>query len=153
MQKPEKPNRARPSGRRLGPEAAAVVGLAAALAGCERAAPMQPEPPAAVALSLAGADRSPEVAAVGGALDDASSRLVPSLKAFVAKSRLDGHLRDLSARLAQGDEAGVRRALSLARKALTESAGADEAPDLAAIELALDRVEALLRQDQPTAQP
>jgi len=123
------------------------------VAACARDAPMAPHSPTVVASRSQEISAAlPERSGVGEALADASSRLVPSVADAVARAQLDGYLRDLSAHLDAGDTDKALRALALARKALASRAEASEQADLAAIGLALDQVEAMLRSSTPPAQ-
>ena len=81
-------------------------------------------------------------AAVRAALDDASTRLVPTLANATARAGLAGRLPVLAARLDAGDVAGARTALATARAALAGEAA--DAPDLAAIQLTLAEIASAL---------
>jgi hypothetical protein len=90
---------------------------------------------------------SPEqLAALGAALEDATSHLVPSLDDRVGAVILRIHLDELSGRVAAGDAAGARRALASARRALdiAGGVGARESVTSSAIRLVLDHTEAVL---------
>lgn len=87
-----------------------------------------------------------QLAALGAALEDATSHLVPSLDDRVGAAILNIHLGDLSLRVAEGDAIGARRALASARRALDHAGGvgAEESVVGSAIRLVLDHTEALL---------
>lgn len=126
--------------------------VALALAGCARDAPTAPTPSAAVpVVSQEVAAMAPDRAGVGEALADATTRLAPTVADAVARAQLDGYLQDLSTHLAAGKTDQALRALALARKALAARSDAREQADLTMIGLALDQVEALLKQ--PGASP
>jgi hypothetical protein len=135
--------------------------VALALAACTRDAPTGPTPSAAAAVQAASqemAATAPDRAGVGEALADATTRLAPTVADAVARAQLDGYLQDLSAHLAAGKTDQALRVLALARKALAARSEAGEQADLTMIGLALDQVEALLKQPgavqlQPGAEP
>jgi hypothetical protein len=132
--------------------AGAAVVLALALGACADA-PTKPadgavlSPPAASApvLSLAGA-------AGQTLLDDAKTRLLPSLAEQMLRGRLQDRLAALGAALDAGDAAATRRQLALTRKLVAASARKGDGADLGSLILALDEIEA--RLDAPgTTQP
>ncbi len=95
---------------------------------------------------------SPEgVAALGTSLDDAATRLLPSLEDKVARAQLGALLSDLATQVDAGDVLRASRTLRLARQALLRlsererSHGADAA-DLGAVALVLDQAEALVNE-------
>ena len=118
--------------------------VALSLAACGRDGPTAPTSAAPAASVSQGAATLIVPDGVGQALDDASTRLIPSLGDATARVLLNGYLNDLSTYLAAGDVANARRALAHARKAIGARASAAEKADLAAIELALAQAEALL---------
>jgi hypothetical protein len=120
--------------------------VAISLAACGRDAPTAPTASASPSTQVAAASLIVP-AGVGQALDDASTRLVPSLGDATARALLNGYLNDLSTYLAAGDVANARRSLMRARKAIGTHASAAERADLAAIELALAQAEAVLPAD------
>jgi len=82
-------------------------------------------------------------------LEDAATRLAPSLDDEGAGTTLRAHLNELATYLAAGDTVRVRSALHRAGDVL---AHARQGPDAAAIELVLDHAHALLasvRQSAP----
>ena len=79
------------------------------------------------------------------ALRDAAARPAAALSASTARERLLVALGDAAVAIARADDAEVSRSVARARRALRElPSAAREAPDVAAIALALDRAEALL---------
>jgi hypothetical protein len=120
--------------------------VALSLAACGRDAPTAPTESASPASQVAAASLIVP-AGVGQALDDASTRLIPSLGDATARALLNGYLNDLSTYLAAGDVDNARRSLMRARKAIGTHASAAERADLAAIELALAQAEAVLPAD------
>ena len=122
--------------------------VALSLAACGRDAPTAPTSgPSASTVSQVAATPLIVPAGVGEALDDASTRLIPSLGDATARALLNGYLNDLSTYLAAGDVDNARRSLMRARKAIGSHASAAEKADLAAIELALAQAEAVLPAD------
>jgi len=117
--------------------------VAISLAACGRDAPTAPTESALPSSQVAAASLIVP-AGVGQALDDASTRLIPSLGDATARALLNGYLNDLSTYLAAGDVDNARRSLARARKAIGTHASAAEKADLAAIELALAQAEAVL---------
>ena len=120
--------------------------VAISLAACGRDAPTAPTESASPSSQVAAATLIMP-AGVGQALDDASTRLIPSLGDATARALLNGYLNDLSRYLAAGDVDNARRSLARARKAIGTHASAAEKADLAAIELALAQAEAVLPPD------
>ena len=122
--------------------------VALSLAACGRDAPTAPtSAESASPVSQVAAARLIVPDGVGQALDDASTRLIPSLGDATARALLNGYLNDLSTYLAAGDVDNARRSLMRARKAIGSHANAAEKADLAAIELALAQAEAVLPAD------
>ena len=119
--------------------------VALSIAACGRDAPTAP-PSSASASLTAQVAATPLIvpAGIGQALDDASTRLIPSLGDATARALLNGYLNDLSTYLAAGDVDNARRSLMRARKAIGTHASAAEKADLAAIELALAQAESVL---------
>ena len=129
-----------------------VVLAAGAVAGCQDAS-TPTGPSADAAAPVASIAASPEeVAGLGAALGDATTRLAPSFKDAVIRAELRGLLGDLSDQLTKGDAAAARRSLGLARKTLQRlAARGDQAAagaDLDGISLALDQVEVTLNGGQ-----
>ena len=90
-----------------------------------------------------------QASAVRDATADAQLRLVPSLESTMTRDVFGQRLTVVATRLGSGDVAGARVALRAARVALTESraqlaAHPGDAADLAAIELTLDQIDAVL---------
>lgn len=87
--------------------------------------------------------------AVRAAAADAELRLVPALESASSRDAFAQRLAVVAARLGSGDVSGARSALVAARGALTDSRAQlsthpGDAADLAAIELTLDQVAAVL---------
>lgn len=80
----------------------------------------------------------------GGALEDALTRVVPTLEPGAARDELAGALGGLDAALGSGDAALGAAAVARARGALDAAAGTGAAAELSAIELAVDRAAALV---------
>jgi hypothetical protein len=122
--------------------AGAAVVLALALGACTDA----PTAPAAPAASAALA--ATPVTLVGPAgqalLEDARSRLLPSLAEQALRGKLHDRLQALAAALDDGDEPSARRQLALTRKLVKASARRGDGADLASLTLALDEIEAQL---------
>jgi hypothetical protein len=116
--------------------------------GCTPDAPTQPpaDPPAAASAGSV-AISAEQLATVNAGVEDAGARLLPSLKDAVKAAQLHAMLRDLSTQLADGDASRARRTLARARAAVRDGDGHASAPDLAAIELVLDRAAAVLDED------
>jgi hypothetical protein len=131
--------------------AGAAVVLALALGACADA-PTKP-PAAALAAPVASAPaRSPTGLAGQTLLDDATTRLLPSLAEQMLRGRLQDRLAALGAALEAGDAAATRRQLALTRKLVAASARKGDGADLGSLTLALDEIEAQL--DAPaTTQP
>lgn len=121
--------------------------VALSIAACGRDAPTAPTSASAAPVSQVAAAPLVVPDGVGQALDDASTRLIPSLGDATARALLNGYLKDLSTYLAAGDVDNARRSLMRARKAIGTHASAAEKADLAAIELALAQAEAVLPAD------
>jgi hypothetical protein len=85
-------------------------------------------------------------AATGAALTDGAVRLAAALPDPAARRRLQGALDDAAAALLAGDAPRGSRAVAIARRSLDAFAPA-QAPDAAALALALDRADALLARD------
>ena len=91
-----------------------------------------------------------QATAVRAAAADAQLRLAPALESAPARDIFDQRLTVVAARLGGGDVSGARAALGAARGALAESRAQlathpGDAADLAAIELTLDQIAAVLR--------
>jgi len=90
-----------------------------------------------------------QATAVRAAVTDAQLRLAPALESAPSRDTFGQRLTVVAARLDGGDVTGVRAALAAARGALVESraqlaAHPGDVADLAAIELALDQIAAVL---------
>ena len=87
--------------------------------------------------------------AVRAAAADAQLRLAPALESATARGVVEQRLTVVAARLESGDVSGARAALAAARAALAETraqlaAHPADAADLAAIELTLDQIAAVV---------
>lgn len=90
-----------------------------------------------------------QATAVRAAAADAQLRLVPTLESAPTRDIVGQRLTLVAARLGSGDVSGARAALAAARGALGESRAQlathpGDAADLAAIELTLDQIAAVL---------
>ena len=90
-----------------------------------------------------------QATAVRAAAVDAALRLVPALESASTRDVFGQHLTIVVSRLESGDVSGARSALVAARGALADSraqlsTNPGDAADLAAIELTLDQVAAVL---------
>lgn len=121
---------------------ASALVLTLATTACSNDRPTEPTseltPAAAPIMTAAGR------LAAGTLLDDASTRLMPSLGDAIAQAELRGHLDDLSAALQANDAAKARRRIALARKTIAALADSPDAADLAVLRISLDQVEAQL---------
>jgi hypothetical protein len=138
---------------RRAPAAATAVVFALALGACTDA-PTKPAPDVPIAATDAAASAAP-LALAGPAgralLEDAHSRLLPSLAEQALRGRMQDRLKALATALDAGDEPGARRQLALTRKLVTASARRGDGADLASLTLALDEIETQL--DASAAQP
>jgi hypothetical protein len=96
-----------------------------------------------------------ESSGLGSRLEDRARHLGTSLTNRAAAAKLRGHLRDLAAHLEAGDEPKARRALALARQALSRAGVADASKSAndSAVRLVLDHAEALLNEATPPREP
>lgn len=90
-----------------------------------------------------------QATAVRAAADDAQRRLVPALESAPTRDLFGERLTMVAARLESGDVSGARTALVAARRALADCRAQlptrpGDAADLAAIELTLDQISAVL---------
>ena len=132
--------------------AAAALGAASYLACSDSTAP--PPPPAddvcpTATVPLCSGANAAVAAAARDAVADAVGRSTPALENAGARPELAASLAELEAMLAAGNVTRSRNALGRARAALTAAHAQlgtfpGDAPDLTAIELALDRVAPLL---------
>ena len=141
---------------RTSPLAAALRGavglLATALFGTACAGTDGPLAPTALQCPTARVPLCTDAAqatAVRAATADAQLRVVPALEGALARDVFGQRLTVVAARLGSGDVSGARAALAAARGALAESraqlaAHPGDAADLAAIELTLDQITAIL---------
>jgi hypothetical protein len=90
-----------------------------------------------------------QAVAVRAATTDVQLRIVPALESAASRDTFGERLTLLAARVGSGDVSGARAALTAARGALAEAratlaAHPGDAADLAAIELTLDQIAAVL---------
>jgi hypothetical protein len=128
---------------------AAVLALGA---GCQMDAPTQPAiveekpvaPPAFV--------NSAAVLDLIRAIEDVTTRILPTLDAEVEAGQLDRHFRDLGTHLLSGRVGQAELALGLAQEVLSENGAEAATPlghpvDVGVIQLLLDRAEQVLREE------
>lgn len=131
--------------------AATAFMVALATTACSKDRPTEPTGEATLA-ATAIMSASGRVA-VGALLDDASTRLMPSLGDVTAQAQLRGHLDDLAAALEGNSAAKARRQIALARKVIAALAESPDVADLAVLRITLDQVEAQLDATSPLQQP
>jgi hypothetical protein len=116
--------------------------IALATTACSKDRPT--EPTGELTLVATSIMTAPGRVAVGALLDDASTRLMPSLADVKLEAQLRGHLDDLAAALEDNSAARARRQIALARKVIASLTDSPDAADLAVLRLTLDQVEAQL---------
>lgn len=120
--------------------AAAAIAVALTLGACADS-PTTPQ---------AANDDMPTVSAAtargpaGVLLQDASSRLLPSLGEVTLRAELEHRLDMLATALESGDADRIRRQLTLTRKVVERQSRAGDVADLASLSLALDQIDAQL---------
>jgi hypothetical protein len=136
------------------PVLAALVMLAGASVSCgggDGGTPPPPPPPPALTCPSAGVPLCTNTASAAAARDgtsDAATRSTPALENATARTAVATNLGQLDAAIGVGNITDARAALGRARDAITAARGQTgfpgDAPDLAAIELLLDRVAPLI---------
>jgi hypothetical protein len=121
--------------------AAAAIALALTLGAC---ADSPTTPQAAADESMPTVSAATARGPAGVLLQDASSRLLPSLGEVTLRAELEHRLDMLATALESGDADRVRRQLTLTRKILERQSRAGDVADLASLSLALDQIDAQL---------
>ena len=89
----------------------------------------------------------------GELLQDASSRLLPSLGQVTVRAELEHRLDMLATALESGDADRIRRQVTLTRKIIERQSRAGDVADLASLSLALDQIDARFAATAPAEQP
>jgi hypothetical protein len=121
--------------------AAAAIALALTLGACADS-PTTPQKAADEGMPTVSAATARGPAGV--LLQDASSRLLPSLGEVTLRAELEHRLDMLATALESGDADRVRRQLTLTRKILERQSRAGDVADLASLSLALVQIDAQL---------